>query len=240
MSRSARTGLTLIEVLVVIAIVALLAGLLLPAVRRVRGPAERVKCMNNLRQVILALHSFEPTGRPTPFSSTGYADRPAGHLFPPGCFGPGATPEERLSWMVALLPYLEQDSLYKQFDLEKGYAANLSAAQTRIKTLLCPASKEAATGGAVTNYIAMSGIGHDAGERLAGTAGNGFMSYDRLTSVAMIEDGASNTIALMETRFGLGPWGRGGSSTLRGFDPGVSLRGANPPLGGHPSGMNVC
>ena len=45
--------------------------------------------------------------------------------------------------MVRLLPYLEQDSLYQQFDLEKGYAGNLPAAQTRIKIFLCPASKEA-------------------------------------------------------------------------------------------------
>jgi hypothetical protein len=54
---------------------------------------------------------------------------------------------------------------------------------------------------------------------LAGAAGNGFMGYDRLTSMSMIKDGTSNTIALMEIRFGRGPWARGGSSTLRAFDP---------------------
>ena len=66
------------------------------------------------------------------------------------------------------------------------------------------------------------------------------MGYDRLTSVAMIQDGTSNTIALMETRFGLGPWARGGSSTLRGFDPAdVPLYGEQRPFGGHSGGMHA-
>ena len=234
MFRSTRNGATLSGVLVVIAIIATLIALLLPATRRVREAAARTQCQNNLKQLMLAMHNFESTGRPAPYPSTGYPDSHAERLFPPGCFGPGTTPEERLSWMVALLPYLEQDSLYQQFDLEKGYAGNLSAAQTRVKTFLCPASKEAATGDAVTHYVAMSGIGHDAAWQPAGAAGNGFMGYERLTSMKMIEDGTSNTIALMETRFGLGPWARGGSSTLRGFDPAdLPLRGDNPPFGGH-------
>jgi prepilin-type processing-associated H-X9-DG protein len=142
--------------------------------------------------------------------------------------------------MVTLLPYLEQDSVYGQFDLQKGYAGNLPSAQTRIKMFLCPASKEAATADAVTHYVAMSGIGHDAARRPVGAAGNGFMGYERLTSVSMITDGASNTIALMETRIGLGPWARGGASTLRGFDPEeMSLDGDKRPFGGHAAGMNA-
>src|SRR5207248_5570154 len=122
MFRATRNGLTLIEVLVIIGIIAVSIGLLLPAVRRVRAPAERMQCQNNLKQLMLALHSFESTGRSAEVPSTSYPDAPAGHLFPPGCLGPGATPEERLSWVVALLPYLEQDSLSQQFDLAKGYA----------------------------------------------------------------------------------------------------------------------
>ena len=142
--------------------------------------------------------------------------------------------------MVKLLPYLEQDSLYRQLHPEKGYAGNLPAVHTRIKTFLCPASKEGATAEAVTHYVALSGIGHAAAEQPAGAAGNGFMGYDRRTSVSMIKDGTSNTIALMETRVGLGPWARGGASTLRGFDPtDVPPSGDQRPFGGHADGMHA-
>jgi prepilin-type N-terminal cleavage/methylation domain-containing protein len=238
MSRSKHDGLTLIEVLVVIAILAMLVGLLLPATRRVRGAAERAQCQNNLKQLMLALHGFESNGRPAPYPSTGQPDAPAGRSLPPGCLGPASTPEERLSWMVALLPYLEQQPLFKQFDVARGYAGNLPAAQTRIHVFLCPAANQVEAGDAMTHYVAMSGIGHDAAGRPAGAWGNGFMGYDRLTSLAMIKDGTSNTIALMETRFGLGPWARGGFSTLRGFDPAdVPLHGEQRPFGGHADGM---
>jgi hypothetical protein len=223
--------------LVVIAIIGIVIALLLPAVRQARVAPAHIQCKSNFKQLMLAMHTFESTGRPAPYPATGHPDSPAEHLFPPGCFGPGMTPEERLSWMAALVPYLEAGCSL-QLDPEKGYAANFPAAQTSIETFLCPASKEA-TIDPVTNYVAMSGIGPDAAWQPPGAAGNGFMGYDRLTSAAMIKDGTSNTIALMETRVGLGPWARGGASTLRGFDPAdVPVQGDNRPFGGHSAGMN--
>ena len=231
MSRSARNGFTLTELILVLVILGVLIGLLLPAVRRVREPAERIRCQNNLKQLMMAFHSSE---------STRTSDTYAEQMLPPGCMGPGATPEERLSWMVALLPHLEQDSLYRQIDLAKGYAGNLPAVQTTMRIFICPAPSAEAVAEAVTHYVAMSGIGLDAAKQPAGTAGNGFMGYDRLTSWSMIKDGPSNTIALMETRSGLGPWARGGSSNLRGFDPSdVPLYGDQRPFGGHRDGMNA-
>jgi prepilin-type processing-associated H-X9-DG protein len=240
MSRSSRDGFTLTELLVIIAIIVILVGLLLPATRRVRGASERVQCEYNLKQLMLALHSYQSTGRPAPYPSKGDPDAPAQRSFPMGCFGPGSTPEERLSWMVALLPYLDQGSLFKQFDVEKGYALNHPAAQTNINAFLCPAANQAEAAGAVTHYIAMSGIGHNAAWQPAGAARNGFMGYDRLTSMAMIEDGTSNTIALMETRVALGPWACGGPSNLRGFDPAdLPLHGDQRPFAGHAGGMHA-
>jgi prepilin-type processing-associated H-X9-DG protein len=240
MSRSTRQGITLLEVLVVFAIIAILVGLLLPSVRRVREPAERARCQNNLKQLMLAFHNYESMPTPATFSSPANPDALTAQFFPPGCIGPGASPQKRLSWTVALLPYLEQDSLYKQFDVEKGYAGNLPAAGTPVKLLLCPAGQKGETVDAVTHYVAMAGIGHDAAQRPAGAAGNGFMGYDRVTSLTTLTDGTSNTIALLETRFDLGPWARGGTSTLRGFDPAdVPVHGDQRPFGGHASGMNA-
>ena len=229
MSRATRGGFSLIELLVVLAIIAILVGLLLPAVRRVRVSTAEMACQNNFKQLILALHNYASSGKPA-----AYPDGPGGTFFPPGCFGAGKSPEERLSWIVAILPYLEQEPLARRFDVEKGYAGNLTAAQTRIKTLLCPAGNDSTTPDAITHYIAMAGIGPDAASRAAGAAGNGFMGFDRLTSMEMIRDGTSNTIALMETRSNLGPWARGGASNLRGFDPAdLPLHGDQRPFGGH-------
>jgi prepilin-type N-terminal cleavage/methylation domain-containing protein len=218
MSRTARCGFTRIELLVVIAIIGILLGFLFPPVRRVREAAARIQCANNLKQIGLALHNYHNTNK----------------KFPPGCIGAEATPESRLSWMVALLPYLEQDNLYQQIDLKKGYAGNLPTVETGIALFLCPESKEAATVDAVTHYVAMSGIGLDAAWRPADAPGNGFLGYDRLTTIKMIKDGSSSTIALMETRSGLGPWARGGSSNVRGFDPADQpLCGDDRPFGRH-------
>ena len=238
--RGKRNALTLIEFLVVIAIIAILIALLVPATRRVREAAARTQCANNLKNVLLAMHSYTDLGKPIANDITTSPDR---QLFPSGCYGVGDLPEERLSWVVAILPFLDQGVLYQQFDMKKGYADNGVAAKTRIQALVCPESEESTTLNAVTNYVAMAGIGHKAASQPAGAAGNGFMGYDRLTSLKMIEDGASNTIAVMETHFGVGPWARGGTSTLRGFDS--ADLAMYPPANGHvlksqrPGGMNV-
>ena len=239
MARSSRDGFTLAEFLVDFAIIGILIGLLLPATRRIREPANRMACQNNLKQLMLALHNYESDDRPTTYPPTDSPGPVARQHFPPGCVGPGTTPEERLSWLVALLPYLEQDNLYRQFDLEKGYAENLQVARTRrVRVFLCPAAP--VMDNAATHYVAMAGVGPDSAGRPAGAAGNGFMGYDRLTSLAMITDGLSNTIALMETRSELGPWARGGPSNVRGFDPAdVPPIGDQRPFGGHPDGINV-
>lgn len=83
----------------------------------------------------------------------------------------------------------------------------------------------------------MSGIGLDAALRPAGAPGIGFMGYDRVTTFVTIKDGTSNTIALLETRVDLGPWARGGLSTVRGFEPGAVANPSQMPFGGHPNSM---
>src|SRR6187551_3154541 len=110
MSRSTQKhrGFTLIELLVVIAIIAVLIALLLPAVQQAREAARRAQCKNNLRQIGLALHTYN--------SSLG--------VFPPGVLGNDGSVAARQSlttWMTQILPYVEQSALYNSYNFNARF-----------------------------------------------------------------------------------------------------------------------
>ena len=153
-TQAKRKGFTLIELLVVIAIIAILIGLLLPAVQKVREAAARSTCQNNLKQMGLAVHNFQST----------YGVFPPSRIFDPS-----------LSWAALILPYMEQENLYKQFDVTKQYyqqpTTNGDPRIKEVKSFFCPSYPRTTkvsikgddgwgaghTPGACSDYITVSG-----------------------------------------------------------------------------------
>ena len=144
--RCRRAGFTLIELLVVIAIIAILIGLLLPAVQKVREAAARVKCQNNLKQLGLGLHAYEGANRQFPPAYTTANTRLDGSAFGVAYGDATRNGPPGWAWGTLLLPYLEQEPLYRRFDLAQPCwsPAFADLANTKVPTFLCPS----ATGGA--------------------------------------------------------------------------------------------
>jgi prepilin-type N-terminal cleavage/methylation domain-containing protein len=137
-----RRGFTLIELLVVIAIIAILIGLLVPAVQKVREAAARISCANNMKQLGLAAHNYH--------SANGKL--PPGSLGAPPTLNPHTSPiffsYQHVGVLPILLPYLEQDNIYRSLNVNWNPTApgnpwwnddaNWAAAQNHIKTFICP------------------------------------------------------------------------------------------------------
>jgi prepilin-type N-terminal cleavage/methylation domain-containing protein/prepilin-type processing-associated H-X9-DG protein len=125
---SGRRGFTLVELLVVIGIIAVLMGLLLPAVQKVREAASRIQCANNLKQFGLALHHHHDA---------------RGH-FPAGLVtAQNAVTDSHATGFTQLLPYIEQDNAYRMYHFEKPWydPVNFTAVAIEVKLFYCPSNR---------------------------------------------------------------------------------------------------
>ena len=123
------SGFTLVELLVVIAIIGILIALLLPAVQAAREAARRVHCRNNMKQIGLAMHSYHDAHK----------------VFPPGAIWTGVYIDwfgahHRTNWALALLPHMEEQTLYDQYDqrVDNSDPINQPVVEAYVATHSCP------------------------------------------------------------------------------------------------------
>jgi len=194
MKRALRKGFTLIELLVVIAIIAVLVALLLPAVQQAREAARRSACKNNLKQLGLALHNYHDTHKIFPNSMDSYF---AGGV-------PSRSFPRNHSWMVMILPFVDQAPLYNQIDFSSQlYGQTLAGGELvtaqKIPSFNCPSDTEIEPDQiynlSITNYAGSQGFDW---WRRRGQVHEGMFSLQSKVRMSSIQDGTSNTIALGE------------------------------------------
>jgi prepilin-type N-terminal cleavage/methylation domain-containing protein/prepilin-type processing-associated H-X9-DG protein len=238
-SSRTRSGFTLVELLVVIAIIGVLVALLLPAVQTARESARRMACGNNLKQMGLAIHNYVDTHKSIPIGHMyrGHFDGNVTNNFGGSGFG----------WGTAILPYLEQASLYNQFDLRLPISntrpsRNRALAETPLKVFTCPSDFKPKTwkdgalpNSATASYKACSSsyngwAGDLPGARVNRDRRNGLFDRDNRAGslrFAEITDGTTNQFMIAECKWKMDRNGRNrgrifGSTDDPGFARGAS------------------
>jgi prepilin-type N-terminal cleavage/methylation domain-containing protein/prepilin-type processing-associated H-X9-DG protein len=221
-----RRAFTLVELLVVIAIIGILIGLLLPAVQKVREAANRTRCQNNLHQLALGIMNYESAYGTLPPGSKGQMNGDSN--FPAGWSDPnygGGLPYGHFSWAAIILPFLEQDSLYRTMNFNvPAYAAsiyedlggggsptqrgpagdpsNATAANNMPKLFVCPSairgSSDSPPGGQQKDYGVNGGTAGNCCPDRAKSNATGVFWVNSALKLTDIIDGTSNTFLLLE------------------------------------------
>ncbi len=226
----ARAGFTLIELLVVIAIIAVLIALLLPAVQAAREAARRSQCVNNLKQIGLALHNYHQAVGAFPVGASEYLPSTNG------------TRNNNFQWdnwscHTMILPYIEQQAMFNASNFSVGnneecagpqcwpnYWINSTVTLSRIQGFLCPSDPYAGKGPANinnyntsndNNYVGSQGTTTMTPQVNSASGSTGMFYYYVSYNIANFTDGTSNTVAFSEALTG-NPSKSGGYDTYRG------------------------
>ncbi len=230
-------GFTLIELLVVMAIIGVLISLLLPAVQSAREAARRMQCVNNLAQLSLAVlqyqaaHEMFPAGTINPAGPI--ANKPVGYHH---------------SWVVQILPYLDQPALHAHINVDLGIydVANATATNRTLHSLLCPSSPYGVATKNFANYVG----NHHHDEAPIDVTNTGLLYLNSQIRDEDIADGRVNTILIGERRPDPADLGwasgtrwtlRNGGTKINAFGPFATAKQPDP-VGGfasyHPGGAN--
>jgi len=217
-----RRAFTLIELLVVIAIIAVLIALLLPAVQAAREAARRIQCVNNMKQLGLALHNYVSANNTLPPGRI-WAPIP-GSAFPEIFSG-----AQNTTWFCMMLPLIEQGALANSFNFSlgaegvpggglnsvMGFFANSTVSSTKIASFQCPSDRQnqfqvnpGYQGGLLSTFMFTKGNyavswgntnwGGRLGSSLSGQYLRSAFGHDGNITLASITDGTSNTVFIGE------------------------------------------
>lgn len=201
MKKTSNAGFTLIELLVVISIIGMLMGLLLPAVQSAREQGRRTTCMNNQKNIALAMIQYEQTkGRFPQFRANGDCDADVRSQNAVS----SSDMKLQLGWIPQIFPYIEQQQLYDVIQNEGYTSANCDVT---IETFVCKSAGTADTN--MNNYVANCGVADGAivSTGAGYTANDTSKNYGMLTdgcyggakiSINDVKDGTTNTLLISE------------------------------------------